>query len=98
MSLSFVEAEVFIPGFNIGVGRYRDKIGKITMKSDEQKKKDKERIIAKRKSYARQKHPAVPPLLRGYTAKKRAGTSAGPPDPIGDCKQTNQFPFLLFST
>ena len=28
----------------------------------------------------------VPALQRGWTGAKRAGTSIGPPDPVGDCR------------
>ena len=45
-----------------------------------------EKLATLRSQVTRTRHPPPPPLLRGYTGKRTPGTSAGPPDPIGNCE------------
>lgn len=37
----------------------------------------------------------VPALQRGWTGGKLGGTSIGPPDPVGDCKEFSKIRIIL---
>ncbi|XP_076442988.1 small ribosomal subunit protein uS5m-like [Babylonia areolata] len=71
------------PGLNAPVVKGREMIGIKPLPPDPERENKIREIRDKGSQFRRFKTPA---LQRGWTGAKRAGTSIGPPDPVGDYK------------